>query len=85
MFCWGKDNNDPTVISELKRLGLNGVIYDRLLYSFIFNNYEDSDSVDSNVLLLVYRIDKLKSIKENVFSLEERQLNAIHILTMYQK
>lgn len=30
MFCWGEDNNDPSVINTLKTLGLHGVIYDKI-------------------------------------------------------
>jgi hypothetical protein len=30
-FCWGDDNNDAATIQYLKKLGLHGVIYDRIV------------------------------------------------------
>ncbi|XP_043480117.1 glycerophosphocholine phosphodiesterase GPCPD1-like [Leptopilina heterotoma] len=30
IFCWGDDNNDKDTIQHLKRLGLHGVIYDKI-------------------------------------------------------
>uniref|UniRef100_T1J784 GP-PDE domain-containing protein n=1 Tax=Strigamia maritima TaxID=126957 RepID=T1J784_STRMM len=30
MFCWGDDNNDPEVMTLLRTLGLDGIIFDRI-------------------------------------------------------
>nr|CAD7578813.1 unnamed protein product [Timema californicum] len=30
LFCWGDDNNDMDTIQHLKKLGLHGIIYDKI-------------------------------------------------------
>jgi len=29
LFCWGEDNNDQAIIRQMKKLGVDGIIYDK--------------------------------------------------------
>ncbi|XP_024947437.1 glycerophosphocholine phosphodiesterase GPCPD1 isoform X2 [Cephus cinctus] len=42
IFCWGDDNNDKDTIQHLKKLGLHGVIYDKMDE---FNGKEVKESI----------------------------------------
>ncbi|KAK2719472.1 hypothetical protein QYM36_005081 [Artemia franciscana] len=30
LFCWGEDNNDQAIIRQMKKLGVDGIIYDKI-------------------------------------------------------
>jgi hypothetical protein len=51
LFCWGEDLNRKELISELKKEGVDGVIYDKYVFNIMFNTIF--------IIYLSFRIDVL--------------------------
>lgn len=61
IFCWGDDNNDKETILHLKKLGLHGVIYDKLVIPSYYHHLRNIYIYLPIYLFSNKRFDRLKA------------------------